>query len=353
MAGRLIYASKSDMTTSVSYPGYLNVSIPFTTSDDDTLVAVIPRITSNTFQLPPLPYSSSLQLHSILSDIVTTSPAQWATSRPLSLQHITPKTKNTSQNQQTAVFSFTPTAATRLAEPSPVMHPNNPYVPWTSEMRREYLRPSPSYSRCVDFGASKSSSIVLLSEPIASSVNHRSSGALSKRTRLSASLRTLASTIGKNLKQVAKRMSKYNGPSLTLDTTLEPAFFPSILSSNSSESMDATTLSTWLSDRQHKQTEYEKTSTEEMTLDEYELRGSWTHLPRSSLMNVARFALFNGSHPPRKSRSESILKPWSQPASLVTRSPRVESLCLNEGDLGDTLSPGNRETRMPGGWVFG
>ncbi|KAG5718599.1 hypothetical protein E4T56_gene16550 [Termitomyces sp. T112] len=196
MAGRLIYASKSDMTMSVSYPGYLNVSIPFTTSDDDTLVAVIPRITSNTFQLPPLPYSSSLQLHSILSDIVTTSPAQWATSRPLSLQHITPKMENTSQNQQTAVFSFTPTAATRLAEPSPVMHPNNPYVPWTSEMRREYLRPSPSYSRCVDCGASKSSSIVLLSEPIASSVNH--SRKLSKkeiRTHGSASNHILASPL--------------------------------------------------------------------------------------------------------------------------------------------------------------
>ncbi|KAG6901844.1 hypothetical protein C0995_007230 [Termitomyces sp. Mi166 len=291
-----------------------------------------------------------------IANTVTTSPAPWATSRLLSLPNLTQKIGIKSRNQEsTASSSLVPIAAkTRLAQPLPVMHPNNPYVPWTPETRREILYPLATFLPGVSSNTCNYSHITLHLEPASHRVGHRPSEALSKRMRLSARLKNLASTVGKNLKHVTKRMSKYKGPTSTstMDTP-EPTFSSYVLSSNSFESMDATMLSTWLFDQQRKQTEYEKISPKEMTLDEYEEKGSWTHLPQSALPTVDRFALLDGSPPLRKSRSELLPKFRLQSSSLVTCSPRVASLNLNEDNLKGTLSARDREMSMPGGWTFG
>lgn len=229
----------------------------------------------------------------------------------------------------------------------PVIHSNDPYIPWTPETRRQVLHSFVGHSPDLNANTYGYPRTALQLAPTSSRIGNQPSGALFKRMKLSANLKNLTSLVSKNLKQVAKRMSKYKDATPTLDSS-ELSFSSYCLSSNSFEPKDAITLSAWLSDRQHKQFEYEKTSPTGMTLEEYEEWGSWTHLSQSASMKVDDIEALDGLPSPRKSRSELFLK--SQPQSVM-HSPRVASSDLNRSSLRGTLSAHDRA--MPGGWTFG
>ncbi|KAG6813090.1 hypothetical protein H0H92_014149 [Tricholoma furcatifolium] len=335
LADRSNYTGRIGMSTSVSYPSHVNVSITRTTAEDDSFVVVTPRVKS--FQLPPLPCTSSLQLHSFLKSI-SASPVEKPTPHLLSFQNIPAKTQ--SKVDEGGCISPSPILIQPRLEFAPrFVHPNSPYVPWTPEARREILRP---LSSNVGPDAISSENV---KQPPQSAASHIESEAKRNPEKLPANLRNLSTAICRNLKKVALKISKRKkSTSTTLPT--KPAAISHALISNSFESADTTSLYAWLSDcRQLRKEAEKKAPSKEMTLDKYEEMGSWTQLPvNASPNNHDHFIAPHNFSP----QSHLTVWPGSLSVTVAAGSPQVGS-----SHLGEDSSVLSRETSMPGGWTFG
>ncbi|KAG6845972.1 hypothetical protein H0H87_011020 [Tephrocybe sp. NHM501043] len=350
MANRLGHMNKICMTTSVSYPGYVNVSIAPPTFSDDISQAAYALAPPNTFQLPPLPCASSLQLHSFVATVTTSEPAPHV----LSVPDLAANMKLATRNQEiSALPPVNPAGKDRVVDIPRSMHPNSPYVPWTPEIRREILRPLVEPSPVADFYACRYSRTALL-PPQPSPLDAHRAQSKPKLTKLPESLKNLTFSIGRNLHQVMKRISKYKKPESST-RLFATGSLGHVGCSNSFESTDSTSLSTWLHDRKRIRLEFEKkTSLKEMTLDEYEAMGSWIQLPQPSLTNAhlleAASDVCSGS-PPQLGGWSRSLSPFSlRSLPFVEGSSRVVSSHTSHSK--GTLSRRDREMSMPGGWTF-
>ncbi|KAG6911820.1 hypothetical protein DXG01_000067 [Tephrocybe rancida] len=348
MVDRSSHVNSIRMASSVSYPGYIHVSIPSTRQNDAASSAATPMA----FQLPPLPCASSLQLRSFI-DTTTTSPVG-QTSRLLSLRNLATKMQTKTQEQEVdASPQNSPTGNNRRMSTPSFMHPNSPYVPWTPEMRRQILHPVGEPSPITDFYACRYSHTALQNLDPAPLALCRSRN-LPKRSKLPRSFKNLTSAIGKNVKQVANRISRHKKKPRPTSSLPEPGPISHMALSNSFDSTDAITLSTWLSDRQRLRMERDdQVSVKEITLEEYEAMGSWTQLPKTSVANPDHLhnmplAVLSDS-PACWSRSLSRVRQRS--VSLAEGFPKLAS--SHSGYLRGTLSRCNREMSMPGGWIFG
>ncbi|KAF8559259.1 hypothetical protein OG21DRAFT_1480644 [Imleria badia] len=245
--------------------------------------------------LPPLPSASTLQLPSFLH---------------FSYQSFTsladpPPRRSTKSLPASALFRVTSSPVTssrrvvvRKTKNDEVFegpqwipafhHPNSPYVPWSSPVRRRILPPPspvcPS-SPCIRSGA-------VAPEPWASSTfsqAHRNSG----RETLSSSWKSLKNSIKKGVKTVVSRLGRPRAPLGTLCTSQDMLcnFEDTDTSSNAMRakahssgprdslasfvSSDSITLAAWLAERRATAS---CITPREMSVEEYELMGSWLDL---------------------------------------------------------------------------
>ncbi|THH21450.1 hypothetical protein EW146_g87 [Bondarzewia mesenterica] len=174
-----------------------------------------------------------------------------------------------------------------------LIHPNSPYIPWAPSIRSQVLRPltpssefsapSTGYSR--PFSGTGADAPEPSSEQ-ESAVRVR---ARSRKTLLKASMtvRKIGSTLRRNVQGLAKRMGKYTRlrPDVIISPSSSPAPSPPVIHPSSvtdsvisiSLSSDFETLAQWLDERQRSASR-DMMDGLQMSLDEYELRGSWLNL---------------------------------------------------------------------------
>lgn len=237
-----------------------------------------------------------------------------------------------------------------------VSHPNSPYVPWASPVRRNILRPMTPSSHVSAFSRYSrpySRTGAMAPEP-------QEPVPQSKLLKLSKSFKNLRKTVKqgvKNVKRALKKTTKSSGP-LDAATISPPTItFPPPLPSPvaSCESSNTTTLAVWL---RQCEMNLERATPHPMTLEEYEERGSWRD--ESSVRDEHEY-LWEGSE------IHSAYEEPEQLPSLGPMSPSLNSHSFPHLSMHDiwpipprypTPSRGfsgtrDRELRMPGGWSLG
>ncbi|KAF8844097.1 hypothetical protein BDN67DRAFT_1008526 [Paxillus ammoniavirescens] len=385
---------------------------------------------TNSFRpLPPLPSASTLQLPSFLN---------------FSTQSLTPPAepqprRSTSSLPASVLFrvSSTPVSSRRRVVIRKTKnkkvyegphwipafhHPNSPYVPWTSAARLRILPlPSPlspplSTSPVLPPFFSRSGAVA--PEPWASDISseiHKKSA----KEKLSSSWKSFKNSVKNGVKNVVTHLGKsrkclkkpYNSQDIprTRDGTdtitahkfnmtsiaspslpLRPVSSCSLASFASS---DSKTLSTWLAERRTTAPEVADDSAGEMSVEEYELMGSWLDLRHNDREWVCgvngcdlhtsdgspnvmcdHFKVFRTAMPfdsadllvaptqprePSPSFSSEILAPlrFSSLPRLPSQSFNIVSACKEEPGVYPNAercltSKKSRELSMPGGWTF-
>ncbi|KAF8140084.1 hypothetical protein EV363DRAFT_1499371 [Boletus edulis] len=239
--------------------------------------------------LPPLPSSSTLQLPSFL-DFSSRSFTSIAgrTPSPFSCLSSCIPVRETEDNKVFEGPQWIPA----------FHHPNSPYVPWSSPVRRRILPPlslppSPICpSPCIRSGA-------VAPEPWASSTfsqAHHKSG----KQRLSSSWKSFKNAIKKGVKTVVSRLGKSRTPLRMMcigqdayddpeeiqtsdairSTLAEPRSSGPRHSLGSLVSSDSMALAAWLAERHASASRVIDNSPREMSVEQYELTGSWLDLRR-------------------------------------------------------------------------
>ncbi|TFK76920.1 hypothetical protein BDN72DRAFT_953421 [Pluteus cervinus] len=174
-------------------------------------------------------------------------------------------------------------------------HPNSPYVPWTSPVRREFLRPltpasfisgiTSAYSRPYSRSGARAP------EPTDSSDDHLPIPDI-KKAKLSQSFRNFRRIIKLNVKGVARRFSMLAKPFHACGARTAPvpiitsrrriSYSTSALPSPapSGDSSNSTTLVAWLAQRQ-REVELFHDPSNGISIDEYERMGSWVNISPS------------------------------------------------------------------------
>ncbi|KAJ7900055.1 hypothetical protein B0H14DRAFT_3765870, partial [Mycena olivaceomarginata] len=289
--------------------------------------------------LPPVLATSPLHLSSFLDDI---------TPHSLHNEPTAPSLTSETPSPQRVFHQLS------IEIPS-VSHPNSPYVPWPSPVRRNILRPlSPSsqVSRFSDYSRPYSRSGARAPEPQEEPhyiVPHN------KFLRLSRSFKNLRKTVKQSVKHVKnalRKTSKAKSPEASVEVAVPPIRYqsptPPLPSPVAScESSNTNTLADWLRECEAK---VERATPHFMTLEEYEERGSWMDL--STVQDESEI---------QSPSSEQSLTP--APMSPTCMSPCHDSLfphlCMH--DIWPTpphylpqarafSDEREREISMPGGW---
>ncbi|KAK7059044.1 hypothetical protein VNI00_001668 [Paramarasmius palmivorus] len=164
--------------------------------------------------------------------------------------------------------------------PSSVTHPNSPYVPWESPVRREFLRPLTPDSYVSRFsGFSRSGAVA--PEPW----DHEEYSAQNRTlNKLSRGVRRIVTRVSKGLKKSSKhgRQSPLGERSRSVELhrvaeePLPPPTRPFARRSTTSlETTNTNSLSLWLRARQQQAISRQADEQHFMTLEEYERVGSW------------------------------------------------------------------------------
>lgn len=364
--------------------------------------------------LPPLPSGSTLQLPSFLN-----FSTQSFTS------HADPPPRRSTASLPASVLlrvspspvSSSPPVVARKTKNNKVFegpqwipafhHPNSPYVPWSSPIRRRILPPPSPLPSPVCPSSPYIRSGAVAPEPWASSTfshAHTKSG----KERLSSSWKSFKNSIKKGVKTVVSRI----GNSRLLctshdmlytydDTDIPPSLTYNAMEYNSSPrdslasfvSSDSTTLAAWLAERRATASRVIDNTPREMSVEEYELMGSWLDLrhcdggwvcgiqdcdmhtaggtpnPASKYPNVLRTAMpFDSADLLSVARPSPRAPALPFPAGPFAAPPRFHSLPrlpCQSFDLrsAQELMPATqknaerclarcRELSMPGGWTF-
>ncbi|KAI9572795.1 hypothetical protein HD554DRAFT_1359332 [Boletus coccyginus] len=370
--------------------------------------------------LPPLPSASTLQLPSFLdlstsfASLVDPPPRRSTASLPASaLLRISSPPVASSRNVVVRKTKNNKSFEGPHWIPA-FHHPNSPYVPWSSPVRQRILPlPSPvcPSSPCIRSGA-------VAPEPWTSSTfsqaHHRSG-----KERLSSSWKSCKNTIKKCVKTVVSRLGKSRSSLRTLctsrdmlykyddtdtPTVVQPnltsnAMRPTLPSPHSSGprdslasfvSSDSTTLAAWLAERCATASCVLDKTPREMSVEEYELMGSWLDLRHcdggwvcgvqdcgmhtaggspcaaSERPNGLRMAMpFDSADLLSVAHPSPLAPPSSFPTGSFSAPPRFHSLPrlpCQSFDLHSTqeAKPATterclarcRELSMPGGWTF-
>ena len=363
------------------------------------------------FHLPHLPSPSTLQLPSFLN---------FSTTHSLTLASLANQCPSKSSHSLPASILFSRSSSHVSVRPTIIQktknakvyegpqwipafhHPNSPYVPWSSPKRRRILRPltpespitPPIYSRHGAVAPEPWSSHS--STEIPANVEKRSGPWKGFMKSIRGSLRSMKSSISRigNTRRFSRRRADVSttncGNDLSVGDCVVSAEDPlptspssqtwgtsgSHVSLDSVVSSDSTTLAAWLAERctisdipcQHPG----------MSLEEYEMMGSWldlhrgdgdwvcgvpdcdVHTPNGSLgalyhgLRVFRTAMpFDATTPMPETTSSSTLPPscslWPPPQTAMT--PKIVETC-DRGVERLLMSKKSRELGMPGGWMF-
>ncbi|KAJ7783478.1 hypothetical protein DFH07DRAFT_1054728 [Mycena maculata] len=290
--------------------------------------------------LPPVRVTSPLRLPSFLD----------LTLQSLDNEPTAPSLKSKSPSPQPIQLSI---------EIPSVSHPNSPYVPWPSPVRRNILRPlTPAshvsafsgYSRPYSRSGARAPEPQEPDSPIAPK---------NKFLRLSKSFKNLRRTVKEGVKLVknalhGKKASKDKTPH-TVEAPIPSPIPPLPSPVESCESTHTTTLAEWL--RQCEE-DVERATPHCMTLDEYEERGSWMDL--TDMRDESEM-----SSPPISEAGEEEDEPseyFPSPAPISPTCTNSSSFArLSVHDIWPTpprfVTPTHgfsgtrrREMSMPGGW---
>ena len=356
--------------------------------------------------LPPLPSASTLQLPSFLNfssqsldSSADTPPHSSATSLPgsalFSSSHhvVVRRTKNTVFEGPHWIPAF--------------HHPNSPYVPWSSPVRRRIL-PLPS-SPSISSPHIRSGAVA--PEPWASSAFSQDHDE-SRRERLSRSWKSLKNSVKKGVKTVMSHLGKSTKSLRTIctgqdmlrayddDTALVQPHLPSdavraTLANGHSRcsrdslasfvSSDSRTLAAWLAERRTSAPCISDNSPVEMSMEDYELMGSWLDLrhcnggwlcgiPDCGMHTVGGSPCLANEHPnalrmamPFDSadllsamHKSPKVSAWPFPVGPFSVAPRFFSLpqlpCqsfdIHSAQKAAPCLARCRELSMPGGWTF-
>ncbi|KIY65525.1 hypothetical protein CYLTODRAFT_424287 [Cylindrobasidium torrendii FP15055 ss-10] len=236
--------------------------------------------------LPPVRRTSSLQLSSLdftfhfsLSPTVGSlhTPDE---SRPTHLLSHTVKEEEDDEDEDDAEDG--PTQVLHLP-PSLAhwAHPNSPYVPWPSPIRRDFVRPSTPNSLCPPLAHSRpvSRSGACAPEPTELPRLHRAVQALRK---VSYGVNRLSRLFKRHLARrkrdpYPRAPSAAYNPEQASSVCIPPTLpEPPTLSTFSLESTKSNSLSLWLAKR--KKDAAQNARSRLMTLEEYDRTGSWAHV---------------------------------------------------------------------------
>ncbi|KAG7450324.1 uncharacterized protein BT62DRAFT_1001163 [Guyanagaster necrorhizus] len=242
--------------------------------------------------LPPLPPSSSLV--STLLDInfqsfafstgFPTSPPPVQSSPPIS-----PSPGSRRIN--------TPATDNSLFHMPALSHPNSPYVPWESPVRREILRPLTPSSFVSHYSRPLSRSGARAPEPPETEEGPSLQRATRKLHKISKSILNLRQAV-RNVAQVTKRF-KFAPKRRSVDQQPDPPDLPETHwqsdplliarhrprlappspSSASFDSTNTNSLAAWLTARQCEAKEWNLDAQRGVALEEYDRAGSWINLP--------------------------------------------------------------------------
>ncbi|KAJ7492894.1 hypothetical protein FB451DRAFT_1220021 [Mycena latifolia] len=236
-----------------------------------------------------------------------------------------------------------------------VSHPNSPYVPWASPVRRNILRPLTPASHVSGFSAYSrpySRSGARAPEPDSPPPTHN------KFLRLSKSFKNLRRTVKQGVKHV-KNVLKKTSKAQSLEAVNVPIRCPSPIPPPlpspvaSCDSSNTNTLAVWL---RQCEMNVERATPHFMTLQEYEERGSWLDL--TSIRDDSEIQSPLVSEIGIDDRSEHL--PFPSPMSPTC--PNSDSFPqLSMHDIWPTPPPfvtpargfstkREREMSMPGGW---
>ncbi|KAK0465380.1 uncharacterized protein EV420DRAFT_1514091 [Desarmillaria tabescens] len=254
--------------------------------------------TSTFHPLPPLPPSSSLQLSTLL-DINFPSFA-FPTGFPIStppLQSSPPISSSPGSRRNN-----TPATDNSLFHMPVLSHPNSPYVPWESPVRREILRPLTPSSFVSHYSRPLSRSGARAPEPPETEEERLPQRPTRKLHKVSKSILNLRQAV-RNVAQVTKRFKFaqkrrsldqpdlpelpkthwQSDPLLIARHRPRPRLPPPSPSSASFDSTNTNSLSAWLAARQCEAKEWNLDAQRGVALEEYDRAGSWINLTALSV----------------------------------------------------------------------
>ena len=352
--------------------------------------------------LPPLPEPSTLQLPSFLNfstqSFADPPPRRSTASLPASaLLRVSPSPVASSRR---VVARKTNKKVFEGPQWIPAFHhPNSPYVPWSSPVRRRILPPPspvcPS-SPCTRSGA-------VAPEPWASSTfsqTHIKSG----KERLSGSWKSFKNSIKKGVKTVVSHIGRSRTSLRTLctshdmlytydDTDIQPYLTSNAMAHGPRDSLasfvssDSTTLEAWLAERRATASRVVDNTPREMSVEEYERMGSWLdlrHCDEGWVCGVQDCDMHTASGSPYATSEHPNVLRTAMPfdnADLLSASPKAPALPFPAGPFAapprfhslprlpcqsfdlhsaqpTTLKNPERclarcrELSMPGGWTF-
>ncbi|KAJ6519553.1 hypothetical protein C8R45DRAFT_951879 [Mycena sanguinolenta] len=301
--------------------------------------------------LPPVPATSPLRLSSFLDDIL-----------PHSL-HNGPNAPSPPPSPKSESPLPQPLFPQLSIEIPSVSHPNSPYVPWSSPVRRNILRPltpSSQVSRYSRYSRPYSRSGARAPEPqepdSPPAHNHN------RFLRLSRSFKNLGRTVKRSVKHVKnalRKTSKARSPEVVAEVVVPeihspiPPSLPSPV--ESSESSNTNTLAEWLQECEAK---VQRATPHFMTLEEYEERGSWIdlttehdeseiHSPPISDDVSEHFLAMSPTCTPMSPACPGTLFPHLSMHDIWPTPPRYIPQARGCSYAGE------REMSMPGGWNSG
>ncbi|KAF7306679.1 hypothetical protein MIND_00459600 [Mycena indigotica] len=245
----------------------------------------------------------------------------------------------------------TPRAKPETPQPTQLVdsitHPNSPYVPWASPVRRNILRPLTPSSQMSRYSRPYSRSGARAPEP-------QDMPRPNRLLRLTKSLKNLKATVKQGVKSVTKVLRKSSKaknipplPTPPLPAALVPSS-PSLSPAFSCESSRTNTLADWLRDCA---ANAEEMTANNMTIEEYEERGSW--LDHGSVDNESEVASPLFSLMATDDASEHVLSPSPGPASTTCTNsdifPRLSMLDVWPVPPNSALDWSL--AGMPGGWM--
>lgn len=314
------------------------------------------RTRSSSFKpLPPVRSASTLRLPSFLD--LTITPSASPTS------HRSSSTRSTQLLGSNAVFvcGFSTPPSRKAPEDKmhdepyiipAFQHPNSPYVPWASPIRRRILRPTSSCAPSTYTAPSIiSRSGARAPEPEEIPPSHNWGG-----RKVMQRFRKFRGAFNNKAKKWSSRICIFRKPQVSQATaeppnihypiddinsaptddiaasarsasSLAPMLFFSAPSMGSLRSSDTSTLGVWLASRNRASSQMDYEPQSMMTLDEYERRGSWLDLSRAdqagavTLCGVPGCEMHMKSPPPDEHGAPSPLS--NSGSHLTTTTPTV------------------------------
>ncbi|KAJ3790252.1 hypothetical protein GGU10DRAFT_431054 [Lentinula aff. detonsa] len=237
---------------------------------------------SNSFQaLPPILSGSSVHFRSNLDSnfqsFMISSGAAPRSRRASRLSENPPALPPLPSLSQPLFPPVAETSEKDLFQIPSLRHPNSPYVPWDSPMRRQIFRPlTPESSESLASRSEASRSGARAPEPVDPLDDDH------KAVKVSWGIRKVHRTV-KHVAGVAKRMfmrQKFGPPPLAINThlpntSLHPPVYPPSPGVASFDSSNTRSLALWLDARRQETLEWDADSRHFMSLEDYERRGSW------------------------------------------------------------------------------